>query len=105
FLGASACFPQGPYILASLLECPVYLFFCVEEADGYRIVFEPFADQVMLPRGRREAAMAEYAQRYAHRLEALCRQAPLQWFNFFDFWRQDAAPQATSKPLELSRRT
>lgn len=105
FLGASASFPQGPYILASLLECPVYLFFCVQEAGRYRIVFEPFAEQVILPRGQREVAMTEYARCYAQRLESLCRQAPMQWFNFFDFWRRDAAPQPNSKPLELSRRT
>ena len=31
------------------------------------------------------------AARYAARLEGLCAQYPLQWFNFFDFWQPAAA--------------
>ncbi len=96
FLGAPAPCPQGPYIRASLLECPVYLFFCLHEADGYRVYFEHFADKIVLPRREREAAIAAYARRYAARLETLCQQAPLQWFNFFDFWRSE--PPASSTP-------
>jgi len=87
FLGEPALLPQGPYILASLLECQVFLFFCVREPDGYRAYFEQFADKIVLPRNQREAAIAMYANRYAKRLEELCRKTPLQWFNFFDFWR------------------
>ncbi|RZI43904.1 glycosyltransferase family 2 protein [Herbaspirillum sp. HC18] len=86
FLGRPALFPQGPFILAALLECPVYLFFCTRELGGYQIHFEPFAEQVELPRTRRNEAIAEYAQRYANRLASLCERAPFQWFNFFDFW-------------------
>ncbi|MGE5489800.1 MAG: glycosyltransferase family 2 protein, partial [Actinomycetota bacterium] len=76
----------GPFILAALLECPVFLFFCTREADGYHVHFEPFAERIELPRGRRVEAIAALAQRYADRLAALCRRAPFQWFNFFDFW-------------------
>jgi predicted LPLAT superfamily acyltransferase len=86
FLGQVALFPQGPFILAALLECPVFLFFCTKEQDGYHIHFESFTDRVELPRGRRVEAIAVLAQRYADRLAALCRRAPFQWFNFFDFW-------------------
>lgn len=88
FLGAPARFPQGPFILAALLECPIYLFVCVREADGYRVHFEPFAERIDLPRGKREAAIATHAQRYADRLAELCRRTPFQWFNFFDFWAE-----------------
>lgn len=92
FLGEPAFFPQGPFVLAALLECPVHLFFCLREADGYRLHFEPFAERIVLPRGRRLDALAEHAQRYADRLEGLCRRAPLQWFNFFDFWAKTKTP-------------
>lgn len=86
FLGAPALFPQGPFILAALLECPVFLFICLREAAGYRVHFEPFAEHIELPRKQRETAIAAYAQHYADRLSDLCRQEPFQWFNFFDFW-------------------
>jgi predicted LPLAT superfamily acyltransferase len=89
FLGAPAPFAQGPMILASLLECPVYLFFCLPQGDGYRIEFEPFAQQVSLSRKRRRQDLQVWVQRYAQRLEAHCLSAPLQWFNFHDFWEQD----------------
>jgi predicted LPLAT superfamily acyltransferase len=87
FLGAPADFAEGPFILAHLLECPVYLFFCPREADGYRIHFEPFAERIELPRARRAEALREYAGRYAARLEALCLRAPYQWFNFYNYWQ------------------
>jgi len=87
FLGAPAAFPQGPYILAALLECPVYLFVCLREADGYHVHFERFAEQIVLPRKDRQTALNAYARQYAEKLEALCQRAPFQWFNFFDFWQ------------------
>jgi predicted LPLAT superfamily acyltransferase len=31
--------------------------------------------------------------RYAQRLEHYCLMAPLQWFNFFDFWNQNEERQ------------
>lgn len=86
FLGAPALFPQGPFILAALLECPVFLFACVRDTAGYRVVFEPFAERIELPRGKREAAIAVHAQHYANRLAEMCRKTPFQWFNFFNFW-------------------
>jgi len=86
FLGASAPFAQGPYILAHALDCPVYLFFCVKESDGYHMYFEQFAERISLPRPTRAQHLAQWAQRYAARLEFYCRKTPYQWFNFFDFW-------------------
>jgi predicted LPLAT superfamily acyltransferase len=91
FLGSPAPFAQGPFILASLLDCPVYLFFCLREAEGYRIHLEPFAERIELPRAQRQQRLEGYMQAYARRLEHYCLQAPDQWFNFYDFWRQDAA--------------
>jgi predicted LPLAT superfamily acyltransferase len=88
FLGAPARFPVGPYVLASLLKCPVYLLNCYRDSGTYRMEFEPFAERLELARDDREAAFARHARRYAGSLESLIRRQPLQWFNFFDFWRQ-----------------
>ncbi|CAB3765489.1 glycosyltransferase family 2 protein [Paraburkholderia humisilvae] len=93
FLGASAPFAQGPYVLAHALRCPVYLFFCLKERAGHRVYFEPFAERIDLPRGERTAQIAAWAQRYALRLEYYCRKAPYQWFNFYDFWSRAAHAQ------------
>ena len=88
FLGREARFPQGPMILAHLLECPVYLFFCLKRDGRYALHLERFAERVELPREEREAAIARYVAQYAARLESYCREAPLQWFNFYDFWHE-----------------
>ncbi len=88
FLGSSACFPQGPFILAALLRCPVFTFFCVKQGSKHRVLFERLSDRIMLRRGNREADLREYVVTYAARLAECCRLAPLQWFNFFPFWER-----------------
>ncbi|WP_293931678.1 acyltransferase [Iodobacter sp.] len=93
FLGHSAPFPVGPYILANLLKCPLYLLGCIHEGRGYRIHFETLADKVVLPRGQRAIAMAGYAQQYADALTILLKRSPYDWFNFFAFWDQSHASQ------------
>ncbi len=90
FLGENAAFPQGPLILASLLECPVLLLFCIKQSQRYQITIEKFADRIQLRRKHREADLQAYIERYAGRLQAHCLKAPLQWYNFFPFWQQHA---------------
>jgi len=94
FLGSDAPFPQGPYILAHLLECPVYLMFCLRRDGVYRLYFELFAERIRLPRRDRQAALGMWAASYARRLESFCLIDPFQWYNFFDFWQ---APQGPGK--------
>ena len=88
FLGETAPFPQGPFILASLLDCPVFLMFCLREQGRYRVHVEPFADTLKGPRAGRSERIQNAVERYAERLEHYARKEPLQWFNFFDFWRR-----------------
>ncbi len=87
FLGRPAPFPVGPYVLANALQCPLYMLFSLQVADGQEVHFELLRERVRLPRQQREAALAELAATYAERLGHYCRRAPLQWFNFYDFWQ------------------
>jgi predicted LPLAT superfamily acyltransferase len=86
FLGERAPFPVGPYVLASLLRCPVYLLFSLRAGHTSEIHFELFRESIRLPRKGRDEALTELVAEYACRLEYFCLQAPLQWFNFYDFW-------------------
>jgi predicted LPLAT superfamily acyltransferase len=86
FLGVIAPFPAGPYILASLLRCPVYLLFSLRTGGASEVHFEFFRESIRLPRRGRDEALAQLAGEYALRLEHFCLRAPLQWFNFYDFW-------------------
>ncbi len=90
FLGAPAEFPAGPFVLASLLRCPVFLLHCVKVDGIYQVRIQPFADQIRLGRKQRDADLALWTQRYADALAQQVLQTPLQWYNFFDFWEQSA---------------
>jgi predicted LPLAT superfamily acyltransferase len=98
FLGDKASFSHGPYVLAALMNCPIYLMFCLRERDGYTVYFEHFADCIELPRRDREHYLAELAARYAQRLEHYCLCAPYQFYNFFDFWRLPSDVVAAETP-------
>ncbi|WP_290702690.1 lipid A biosynthesis acyltransferase [Amphritea sp.] len=87
FLGAKAGFPQGAFILAGLLRCPVYLLFCLKQEQRYHLYLEQFASQISFNRRNRSEQIQGAVQTYAKRLEHYCQLAPLQWFNFFPFWQ------------------
>jgi predicted LPLAT superfamily acyltransferase len=88
FLGQDAPFSDGPYILASLLECPVYTAFAVKEDKIYHIYLEPFSERIVLSRKNRQSEITDLACKYAQVLERYAIKYPTQWFNFFDFWKQ-----------------
>jgi predicted LPLAT superfamily acyltransferase len=61
------------------------------EASGrYSVFAEKLADRLCLPRREREKGAAELLAAYAARLEFYCKRYPLQWFNFFDYWGDEA---------------
>jgi predicted LPLAT superfamily acyltransferase len=91
FLGRSAPFPTGAYMLASLLKCPLWSIGCIRQGDTHEVVFERIAERVVLPRADRLGACATYAADFAQRLERLLARAPYEWFNFFSFWDQPGA--------------
>lgn len=96
FMGQDAAFPQGPFILAGLLDCPVFLMFCLREQGRYRVHLEHFADTLKGPRAGRMDRLQQAVNRYSERLEYFARREPLQWFNFFDFWRKDCELERAS---------
>ncbi|MDW6001851.1 glycosyltransferase family 2 protein [Vibrio mangrovi] len=90
FLGKPAPFPQGPFILASLLNVPIYTLFGFRDERQnnlhFDVYFEHFSDALTLPRKQRKAALTQAVQQYAERLEYHAIRNPLQWYNFFNFW-------------------
>lgn len=96
FLGEKTRFPQGPYVMAHVLGCPVYTMFCLAENGGYSLYMEKFADQIRLSRKNRDQQLQKLAQRYANILENFCLRQPLQWFNFYDFWATDSQENVAS---------
>jgi predicted LPLAT superfamily acyltransferase len=86
FLGEMASFPVGPYVLASLLNCPVYLMHCFYSGKQYHVGVEFFGDKLKFSRNNMQQEYARAAQKFACSLEKQVVRFPLQWFNFYDFW-------------------
>jgi predicted LPLAT superfamily acyltransferase len=91
-LGVPATFSDGPLRLALVLRRRV--FFMVGLYLGgkvYEVRIESLADFTHPPASPqdREALMHAALRAYVAKLEALVREAPYNWFNFYDFWRED----------------
>lgn len=86
FLGQPAQFPQGAWLLASLLKTPLNTLFCIKENGRYHFKLRRFSPTI-LGRGKERSINIQQAmQRYAELLEQECRENPQYWFNFYDFW-------------------
>jgi predicted LPLAT superfamily acyltransferase len=95
FLGRPAPFPVGPWQLAAALKVPVVLCFGLYRGGNrYDLHFEPFADTLAVERTRRDEHLREVTRRFAARLEHYARDAPYNWFNFYDFWQTEAGDAA-----------
>jgi predicted LPLAT superfamily acyltransferase len=95
FLGHPAPFPVGPWQLAAALKVPVVLCFGLYRGGNrYDLYFEAFADTLALERARREEHLREIVERFAGRLAHYAREAPYNWFNFYDFWQTEASRAA-----------
>ena len=78
FLGAPAWFPEGPFRMAALLGQPVVFMLGLYRGGArYDVVFEDLGDP---------ADVTGMMRRYVALLERHCREAPYNWFNFYDFW-------------------
>ncbi|MEB3767078.1 acyltransferase [Acinetobacter sp. MD2] len=87
FLGQTAAWPQGAWVLANLLKVPVIACFCYRFKENFEVHFHPIAEKIDLPRQARLTQMAIFTQVYIHLLEQHCLRAPYQWFNFYQFWK------------------
>ncbi len=98
FLGALAEFPVGPFRMAAILRRPVlFMVGLYGGGNRYDIHFEVLADFSAIKAGGRDAAVQAAMARYAQLLEQHCKAAPLNWFNFFDFWQTGRSPAVTPR--------
>lgn len=86
FLGSEADFPVGTFRLAAQLNVPVASLFIVKISHskyyGYAKRLEPSSEAT------NSVAQAEHLTRvFAAELEDVVKQYPLQWFNFYSFWK------------------
>jgi predicted LPLAT superfamily acyltransferase len=88
FLGVPARFATGPFRLAAALRRPIVLMFGLYRGGNrYDVHFERLAGPGSADGTERSRAVQESLERYVGRLEHYCRQAPYNWFNFYDYWK------------------
>ena len=93
FLGVPALFSDGPLRLALLLRRRViFMVGLFLGGRRYDVRFETLADFREPPAdpAARELLIRQTLHLYVARLEALCHEAPYNWFNFYDYWREEA---------------
>jgi predicted LPLAT superfamily acyltransferase len=88
FLGGAADFPSGSIRLAHAVRAPVVLFFGLYRGGNrYDIHLELLSESIQLSADHRQDDVRRWTQRYADRLAHYSREAPDNWFNFYDFWQ------------------
>ena len=87
FLGAPAAFPQGPFRVAMMLQRPAVMMVGIYRGGRrYEVHFELLTEGAATRPPDGNAWLDDVMRRYVARLEHYCREAPFNWFNFYDFW-------------------
>jgi len=91
FLGKEAAFPYGTFLIASLIQAPVYYFFALRPKDitfssKYDMLVKKSTVQFLSGRKNRDLNLQNFCFEYAEVLQKNCIEHPYQWYNFFDFW-------------------
>lgn len=80
FLGMKAEFPIGPFLLATKFKVPVSFVFCVKESKyHYHLFASP---------GKMYTSIDDLAKDYKLGLEKKVWAYPLQWNNYYTFWKE-----------------
>jgi len=96
FLGGTAAFPVGAYVLAAIAGSPLVEVFSLRQRGGhYQFYGFPALLPFHPPHHQRDAHLRQCAAQFAANLESVVRRDPLQWYNFFPFWEESAAAPGT----------
>ncbi|MBL7137679.1 MAG: lipid A biosynthesis acyltransferase [Bacteroidales bacterium] len=94
FMGKPARFPIGPVNLAARFQVPVSYVFAVKETRTHYHFFATPLYQFEFTRNlkKREQILREAVPIYVQKFEEILRRYPLQWFNYYDFWKPEPDP-------------
>jgi len=100
FLSGKADFPVGAFALAANFEVEVLAIFAIKiSTKKYKIYVQPCTsiaagadlqsvpDKNNTPIKNRRERVENLAKSYVKELENIVKQYPLQWFNFYEFWK------------------
>ena len=96
FLGKNAAFPIGPVNLAARFNVPAAYVFAVKETNTHYHFYSTPLQYIEFSNNlkKRDAILASAVIKFADAFETVVYKYPLQWFNYYDFWKlPDAAHQ------------
>ena len=80
FLGADAHFPAGPFLISSRLSTPVLFVYVMRERGRH---YHLYARKATFTHRNAQSLLEAYVQS----IEQILTKYPLQWFNYYDFWK------------------
>lgn len=81
-LGESAHFPAGPFLLSSRLKTPVLFVYVMRERNKH---YHLYARKAEFKNRDANSLLEAYTQS----MERVLEKYPLQWFNYYDFWKKN----------------
>jgi len=89
FMGRPAAFPVGPVNMAAKFRVPVSFVFAVKETGSHYHFYATPLQQVAFSTNlkQREENFRQVLGIYVRKFEEILRKYPLQWFNYYDFWK------------------
>jgi len=90
FMGKKAEFPTGPFYLAAKYKIPVSFVFAMKEGSTHYHLFAtpPKFYEVKGNPLERNESLKKLIQDYVWEVERKMKQYPLQWYNFYPFWKK-----------------
>lgn len=93
FMGETAHFPEGAFMLASVLNAPIYFAFGIRKNDfdissQYEMHVVKANTSFQCSRKEKPTKIKELLNEYATLLQKLCLKHPYQWYNFYNFWNK-----------------
>lgn len=85
-IDSEATLAEGPFLMAYLLDCPTYSFFCYKKHGEYRISIEDIKPNLEKQKTNRRPFINHLADNYCRQLNQVICDSPTQWFNFYQFW-------------------
>jgi predicted LPLAT superfamily acyltransferase len=81
-LGQEANFPAGPFLIASRLKVPVVFVYVMKEPNLH---YHLYAREATVKHRDEKGLLKAYIES----VENILQKYPLQWFNYFDFWKNN----------------
>ena len=91
FMGKKALFPSGPFYLAARFGVPVTFAFAMKESKTHYHFYASPPEYVKKSRDseEQEKELKKFVEKYAKEFERILRKYPLQWFNYYQFWKEE----------------